>query len=77
MRPLDPRPEDLDRYGRPSPDDEHQTKEFDRVLPPRARTQAIVRHPGRFQDLDATIPPILTTSQIRTSILGRFFKGQV
>ena len=35
---------DLDRYGRPIPDDEYQTKDFERVVALRARTQAIARH---------------------------------
>src|SRR2546425_6827659 len=39
-----PSKEDLDRYGRPIPDDEYQTKDFERVVALRARTQAIARH---------------------------------
>jgi len=35
---------DLDRYGRPIPDDEYQTKDFERVVALRARTEAIARH---------------------------------
>jgi type I restriction enzyme R subunit len=35
---------DLDRYGRPIPDDEYQTKDFERVVALRARTDAIARH---------------------------------
>ncbi len=35
---------DLDRYGRPIPDDEYQTKDFERIVALRARTQAIARH---------------------------------
>lgn len=35
---------DLDRYGRAIPDDEYQTKDFERVIALRARTQAIARH---------------------------------
>jgi type I restriction enzyme, R subunit len=34
----------LDRYGRAIPDDEYQTKDFERVIALRARTQAIARH---------------------------------
>jgi type I restriction enzyme R subunit len=35
---------DLDRYGRAIPDDEYHTKDFERVVALRARTQAIARH---------------------------------
>jgi type I restriction enzyme R subunit len=35
---------DLDRYGRPIPDDEYETKDFERVVALRARTEAIARH---------------------------------
>jgi type I restriction enzyme R subunit len=35
---------DLDRYGRPIPDDEYQTRDFERVVALRARTGAIARH---------------------------------
>jgi type I restriction enzyme R subunit len=118
---------DLDRYGRPIPDDEYQTKDFERVVALRARTQTIAkhltdfleksdrydktivfcvdqehasemraalanlnrdivsRHPdyvcrvtadegdvgrghlGRFQDVDAKTPTLLTTSQLLTT----------
>lgn len=39
-----PSSEELDRYGRAIPDDEYQTKDFERVIALRARTQAIARH---------------------------------
>jgi type I restriction enzyme R subunit len=39
-----PSAQDLDRYGRPIPDDEYQTNDFERVVALRARTQAIARH---------------------------------
>jgi len=39
-----PSADDLDRFGRPIPDDEYQTKDFERVIALRARTQAIARH---------------------------------
>jgi type I restriction enzyme R subunit len=39
---------DLDRYGRPIPDDEYQTKDFERVVALRARTEAIARHLSAF-----------------------------
>lgn len=39
-----PSQNDLDRYGRAIPDDEYQTKDFERVVSLRARTQAIARH---------------------------------
>ncbi len=35
---------ELDRYGQPIPDDEYQTKDFERVVALRARTDAIARH---------------------------------
>ena len=35
---------ELDRYGRPIPDDEYQTKDFERAVSLRARTDAIARH---------------------------------
>jgi type I restriction enzyme R subunit len=39
-----PSKDDLDRYGRAIPDDEYQTKDFERVVALRARTQAIAKH---------------------------------
>jgi type I restriction enzyme R subunit len=39
---------DLDRYGQPIPDDEYQTKDFERVVALRARTQAIAKHLTMF-----------------------------
>lgn len=35
---------DIDRYGREIPDDEYQTKDFERVIALRARTEAIAKH---------------------------------
>lgn len=35
---------DLDRYGREIPDDEYQTKDFERVVSLRKRTEAIAKH---------------------------------
>ena len=35
---------DLDRYGRPIPDDEYQTPDFERAVALRARTECIARH---------------------------------
>ncbi|MBY0339142.1 MAG: DEAD/DEAH box helicase family protein [Acetobacteraceae bacterium] len=35
---------ELDRHGHPIPDDEYQTKDFERVVALRARTEAIARH---------------------------------
>lgn len=43
-----PSKDDLDRYGRPIPDDEYQTKDFERAVALRARTQAIARHLTEF-----------------------------
>lgn len=39
---------DLDRYGREIPDDEYQTKDFERVIALKARTEAIARHLSDF-----------------------------
>ena len=39
-----PSKDELDRYGRAIPDDEYQTKDFERVVALRARTEAIARH---------------------------------
>lgn len=39
-----PSKDELDRYGRPIPDDEYQTKDFERVVALRARTEAIAKH---------------------------------
>jgi type I restriction enzyme R subunit len=43
-----PSRDELDRYGRAIPDDEYQTKDFERVVALRARTQAIARHLTEF-----------------------------
>ncbi|HNX51098.1 MAG TPA: DEAD/DEAH box helicase family protein [Thermoanaerobaculaceae bacterium] len=43
-----PSRDDLDRYGRAIPDDEYQTKDFERVVALRARTEAIARHLSGF-----------------------------
>jgi len=43
-----PSKDDLDRYGRAIPDDEYQTKDFERVVALRARTEAIAQHLTEF-----------------------------
>lgn len=43
-----PSKEERDRYGREIPDDEYQTKDFERVIALRARTEAIARHLTEF-----------------------------
>lgn len=43
-----PSKDDLDRYGRAIPDDEYQTRDFERVVALRARTDAIARHLTEF-----------------------------
>ena len=43
-----PNKDELDRYGRAIPDDEYHTKDFERVIALRARTQAIARHLTEF-----------------------------
>jgi type I restriction enzyme R subunit len=39
---------DLDRYGREIPDEEYQTRDFERVVALRARTNAIAKHLSDF-----------------------------
>ncbi|MBS7348961.1 MAG: DEAD/DEAH box helicase family protein [Comamonas sp.] len=39
-----PGKDELDRYGRAVPDEEYQTKDFERVVALRARTRAMARH---------------------------------
>ncbi len=39
-----PSKDDLDRYGREIPDEEYQTKDFERVVALRKRTEAIAKH---------------------------------
>jgi type I restriction enzyme R subunit len=39
---------ELDRYGREIPDDEYSTKDFERVVSLRVRTEAIARHLAEF-----------------------------
>lgn len=39
-----PSKDELDRYGRRVPDEEYQTRDFERVVALRARTRAIARH---------------------------------
>lgn len=39
---------ELDRYGREIPDDEYETKDFERIVALRARTEAIARHLATF-----------------------------
>ena len=43
-----PSKDELDRFGRPVPDDEYQTKDFERVIALRARTKAIAKHLADF-----------------------------
>jgi type I restriction enzyme R subunit len=43
-----PSKDELDRYGRAIPDDEYETKDFERVIALRARTQAIAAHLTEF-----------------------------
>ena len=47
-RRMAPDKEELDRFGRPIPDEEYQTKDFERVVALRARTQTIARHLTEF-----------------------------
>lgn len=43
-----PSKDELDRFGRAVPDDEYQTKDFERVVALRARTKAIAKHLADF-----------------------------
>jgi len=43
-----PSKDELDRFGRPVPDDEYQTKDFERVIALRARTRAMAKHLSDF-----------------------------
>ncbi|MDO8973951.1 EcoAI/FtnUII family type I restriction enzme subunit R [Reyranella sp.] len=43
-----PTKEERDRYGRTIPDDEYQTKDFERVIALKARTEAIAKHLADF-----------------------------
>ena len=43
-----PSKDELDRYGREVPDEEYQTKDFERVVALRARTRAMARHLTAF-----------------------------
>lgn len=43
-----PSKDELDRYGRAIPDDEYETKDFERVVALRARTEAMARHLSEF-----------------------------
>ncbi len=43
-----PNKADLDRYGRSIPDEEYQTKDFERAVALRARSEAIARHLTEF-----------------------------
>ena len=43
-----PSKDELDRYGRAIPDDEYSTRDFERVVALRARTETIARHLAEF-----------------------------
>ena len=43
-----PSKDELDRYGRPIPDDEYETPDFERLVALRARTHAIAKNIGDF-----------------------------
>jgi type I restriction enzyme R subunit len=43
-----PSKDELDRYGRPIPDEEYETKDFERLIVLPARTEAIARHLADF-----------------------------
>ena len=52
-----PSKDELDRYGRAIPDDEYQTKDFERVVALRARTEAIAHAPDRLPQEDTIASP--------------------
>lgn len=39
-----PSRDELDRFGRPIPDEHYETKDFERIIALKARTQAVARH---------------------------------
>ena len=43
-----PSKDELDRYGRPIPDEEYETPDFERIIALRARTQAIAKSIAQF-----------------------------
>jgi type I restriction enzyme, R subunit len=43
-----PSKDELDRFGRAVPDDEYQTKDFERIIALRSRTRAIAKHLSDF-----------------------------
>ena len=43
-----PSKDELDRYGRPIPDEEYETPDFERIVALRARTQAIAKNIAQF-----------------------------
>jgi type I restriction enzyme R subunit len=43
-----PSKDELDRYGRPVPDNEYETPDFERIVALRARTEAIARNIAQF-----------------------------
>jgi type I restriction enzyme R subunit len=43
-----PSKDEIDRFGRPVPDEEYQTKDFERVVALRSRTKAIAKHLSDF-----------------------------
>ena len=45
-----PSPDEVDRYGRAIPDDEYQTKDFERVIALRARTPSSSQAPHRVPE---------------------------
>lgn len=50
-----PSRDELDRYGRAIPDDEYHTKDFERIVALRARTEAVARHLVEFMRKTGTL----------------------
>jgi len=65
---------ELDRYGREIPDDEYQTKDFERVVALRARTEAIAKHiTGHLKKTDRFAKTIIfCVDQEHASEIKRF-----
>jgi len=57
-----PSKDDLDRYGREIPDEEYQTRDFERVVALRKRTEAIARHLTDFRRKPIGLPKRLSSA---------------
>jgi type I restriction enzyme R subunit len=62
-----PSKDELDRFGREMPDDEYQTKDFERVVALRARTQAMAKHLTDFSRALTASPRPSCSASIRST----------